>query len=94
MVPKATLTFSKCLEMHLQGYITIIAKIAEVAGKEYSIEQVCISVTHRFGIDSLLLVSGLFNYTCHRILTIASMASGTRQNGKRLESCIFRDYTI
>ena len=38
--PKATLTFSKCLEMKLQEHITVIAKVAEVAGKEYSIEQV------------------------------------------------------
>ncbi|XP_064629143.1 dynein axonemal heavy chain 1-like isoform X2 [Lineus longissimus] len=37
--PKATLTFSKCLEMKLQDHITTISKIAEVAGKEYSIEQ-------------------------------------------------------
>ncbi|RDD38836.1 Dynein heavy chain 1, axonemal [Trichoplax sp. H2] len=39
VVPKATLTFSKCLEMKLQDHIATIAKIAEVAGKEYSIEQ-------------------------------------------------------
>ncbi|KAH8863214.1 Dynein heavy chain 1, axonemal [Schistosoma japonicum] len=38
IVPKATLTFSKCLEMHLQDHIDIISKIADVAGKEYSIE--------------------------------------------------------
>ncbi len=38
--PKATLTFSKCLEMKLQDHIAVIAKVAEVAGKEYSIEQV------------------------------------------------------
>ncbi|ESO89348.1 hypothetical protein LOTGIDRAFT_210379 [Lottia gigantea] len=36
--PKANLTFSKCLEMKLQDHITVIAKVAEVAGKEYSIE--------------------------------------------------------
>ena len=38
--PKANLTFSKCLEMKLQDHIGIISKVAEVAGKEYSIEQV------------------------------------------------------
>lgn len=38
--PKKELTFQKCVEMNLQAYITTIAKIAEVAGKEYSIEQV------------------------------------------------------
>ncbi|XP_076826201.1 dynein axonemal heavy chain 1-like isoform X3 [Clavelina lepadiformis] len=37
--PKATLTFSKCLEMKLAEHIDKIAKVAEVAGKEYSIEQ-------------------------------------------------------
>ena len=37
--PKANLTFSKCLEMKLQDHIGVIAKVAEVAGKEYSIEQ-------------------------------------------------------
>ncbi|XP_078000357.1 dynein axonemal heavy chain 1-like isoform X2 [Glandiceps talaboti] len=37
--PKQSLTFSKCLEMGLQSHIDKIAKVAEVAGKEYSIEQ-------------------------------------------------------
>ena len=37
--PKANLTFSKCLEMNLQDHVDAIAKVAEVAGKEYSIEQ-------------------------------------------------------
>ena len=39
-MPKANLTFSKCLEMKLDDHIQTIAKVAEVAGKEYSIEQV------------------------------------------------------
>ncbi|XP_022110107.1 dynein heavy chain 1, axonemal-like isoform X1 [Acanthaster planci] len=39
VVPKASLTFSKCLEMKLQEHIEKIAKVAEIAGKEYSIEQ-------------------------------------------------------
>ena len=38
--PKSSLTFSKCLEMKLQDRIDVIAKVGEVAGKEYSIEQV------------------------------------------------------
>ncbi|CAH8652543.1 unnamed protein product [Schistosoma rodhaini] len=38
IVPKTSLTFSKCLEMHLQDNIDIISKIADIAGKEYSIE--------------------------------------------------------
>lgn len=41
IVPKASLTFSKCLEMNLSDHIDKIAKVAEIAGKEYSIEQVC-----------------------------------------------------
>lgn len=39
---KSNLTLTKCLEMKLQAHIEAIAKIAEVAGKEYSIEQVSI----------------------------------------------------
>ena len=38
--PKPTLTFSKCLEMGLEQHIETIAKVAEVAAKEFSIEQV------------------------------------------------------
>lgn len=38
--PKPTLTFAKCLEMGLQEHVEDIAKVAEVAGKEFSIEQV------------------------------------------------------
>ncbi|KAK3096562.1 hypothetical protein FSP39_001310 [Pinctada imbricata] len=34
-----TLTFNKCLEMNLQDHIGTISKVAEIAGKEYSIEQ-------------------------------------------------------
>ena len=49
---KANLTFSKCLEMNLQDHIATIAKVAEVAGKEYSIEQVRVRhgriVLHQF----------------------------------------------
>ncbi|PAA45958.1 hypothetical protein BOX15_Mlig009546g7, partial [Macrostomum lignano] len=39
LVAKKELTFSRCLEMGLQEHIETIAKVAEVAGKEYSIEQ-------------------------------------------------------
>ena len=38
--PKKNLTFSKCLEMGLDKHMATITKVAEVAGKEYSIEQV------------------------------------------------------
>ncbi|CAJ1051390.1 LOW QUALITY PROTEIN: dynein heavy chain 1%2C axonemal [Xyrichtys novacula] len=37
--PKADLTFSRCLELGLQNYVDDIAHVAEVAGKEYTIEQ-------------------------------------------------------
>ena len=40
IVANAALTFTKCLEMKLQDHIEVIAKVAEIAGKEYSIEQV------------------------------------------------------
>ncbi len=38
--PKPTLTFAKCLEMGLDKHIEVITKVAEIAGKEFSIEQV------------------------------------------------------
>ncbi|KAM6980842.1 dynein axonemal heavy chain 1 [Aplochiton taeniatus] len=37
--PKANLTFSRCLELGLQDHVDEIARVAEVAGKEYAIEQ-------------------------------------------------------
>ncbi|XP_008850074.1 dynein heavy chain 1, axonemal [Nannospalax galili] len=37
--PKANLTFARCLKMNLQDHIESISKVAEVAGKEYTIEQ-------------------------------------------------------
>ncbi|CAF1684087.1 unnamed protein product, partial [Adineta ricciae] len=37
--PKKELTFAKCLEMGLQKHIDLISKVAEKAGKEFSIEQ-------------------------------------------------------
>uniref|UniRef100_A0A8C0W387 Dynein axonemal heavy chain 1 n=1 Tax=Castor canadensis TaxID=51338 RepID=A0A8C0W387_CASCN len=37
--PKANLTFARCLDMNLQDHIESISKVAEVAGKEYAIEQ-------------------------------------------------------
>lgn len=39
IVANAQLTFTKCLDMKLQDHIEVIAKVAEIAGKEYSIEQ-------------------------------------------------------
>ena len=38
IVPKADLTFKKCLEKNLGEHIETISKVADVAGKEYSIE--------------------------------------------------------
>lgn len=40
VMPNATLTFSRCLELGLQQHVDEIARVAEVAGKEYAIEQV------------------------------------------------------
>ncbi|XP_042561677.1 dynein axonemal heavy chain 1-like [Clupea harengus] len=37
--PKANLTFTHCLEMGLQNHVKDIALVAEIAGKEYAIEQ-------------------------------------------------------
>nr|XP_023655546.1 dynein heavy chain 1, axonemal [Paramormyrops kingsleyae] len=37
--PKAGLTFSRCLEMGLQEHMGAIGRVAEVAGKEFAIEQ-------------------------------------------------------
>lgn len=45
VLPKPTLTFSKCLEMGLQDHIKTISEVAEIAGKEFSIEQVCTTHT-------------------------------------------------
>lgn len=44
--PKANLTFARCLEMKLQDHIESIAKVAEIAGKEYAIEHVRRSFQH------------------------------------------------
>ncbi|XP_059505480.1 dynein axonemal heavy chain 1 [Stegostoma tigrinum] len=37
--PKTNLTFARCLDMNLQDHVETISKVAEVAGKEYAIEQ-------------------------------------------------------
>lgn len=44
--PKANLTFSRCLEIGLQNHVDDIAHVAEVAGKEYTIEQVPLNGSH------------------------------------------------
>lgn len=41
--PKANLTFSRCLELGLQNHVDVIAQVTEVAGKEYTIEQVLVN---------------------------------------------------
>lgn len=41
--PKAKLTFSCCLELGLQNHVNDISHVAEVAGKEYTIEQVSLN---------------------------------------------------
>lgn len=55
--PKANLTFSKCLEMKLADHINVITKVAEVAGKEYSIEQVNIYMIINY-LSNLFLANG------------------------------------
>ncbi|AWP03287.1 putative dynein heavy chain 1 axonemal [Scophthalmus maximus] len=42
--PKANLTFSRCLELGLQNHVDDIAHVAEVAGKEYTIEQALVKM--------------------------------------------------
>ncbi|XP_029005758.1 dynein axonemal heavy chain 1 [Betta splendens] len=39
VMPKANLTFSRCLELGLQNHVDVVAQVGEVAGKEYTIEQ-------------------------------------------------------
>ncbi|KFO25210.1 Dynein heavy chain 1, axonemal [Fukomys damarensis] len=64
--PKANLTFARCLEMNLQDHIESISKVAEVAGKEYSIEQelICLRAIRdvnvpKFLQEDLKLFSGI-----------------------------------
>lgn len=44
--PKASLTFSRCLELGLQNHIDDVTHVAEMAGKEYAIEQVVFNHSH------------------------------------------------
>lgn len=37
---KSEVTFAKCLDMKLQDHVEVIQKIADIAGKEYSIEKI------------------------------------------------------
>ncbi|XP_051777061.1 dynein axonemal heavy chain 1 [Erpetoichthys calabaricus] len=47
--PKANLTLSKCLELKLQDHIVTIAGVAEIAGKEYAIEQALDKMENEWG---------------------------------------------
>ena len=40
VVANTQLTFTKCLDMKLQNHMDVVVKVAEIAGKEFSIEQV------------------------------------------------------
>lgn len=40
VMAKANLTFARCLELGLHNYVDDIATVAEIAGKEFTIEQV------------------------------------------------------
>uniref|UniRef100_A0A803TP24 Dynein axonemal heavy chain 1 n=1 Tax=Anolis carolinensis TaxID=28377 RepID=A0A803TP24_ANOCA len=46
--PKANLTFARCLDMKLQDHIESIAKVAEIAGKEYAIEHALDKMEHEW----------------------------------------------
>ncbi|XP_060621830.2 dynein axonemal heavy chain 1 [Anolis sagrei] len=46
--PKANLTFARCLDMKLQDHIESISKVAEIAGKEYSIEHALDKMEHEW----------------------------------------------
>ncbi len=59
MQPKPTLTFSKCLEMGLEEHKETITKVADVAGKEYSIEQVSNCHQNRVHIKRLNVANAL-----------------------------------
>lgn len=45
--PNAKLTFSRCLELDLQNHVNDITHVAEVAGKEYTIEQVSLNSKYK-----------------------------------------------
>lgn len=77
--PKANLTFARCLEMKLQDHIESIAKIAEIAGKEYSIENV------RMPFNFFFLAAFLCVPICY---IIAELLSSCSENFK-----IFIQYT-
>lgn len=64
IVANAQLTFTKCLEMKLQDHIEVIAKVAEIAGKEYSIEQVNCKL-HIHIHSSVALESCLKKFKCY-----------------------------
>lgn len=53
--PKANFTLSRCLEMGMQSHVEHIAAVAEIAGKEFAIEQV--SVRYRLSACSPLCLS-------------------------------------
>lgn len=61
--PKPTLTFAKCLEMGLDQHVETIAKVAEVAGKEFSIEQVSL-----YSIQVLLNLYNMYIVHCNTIV--------------------------
>ena len=66
--PRANLTFSKCLEMKLDEHIETITKVSEVAGKEFSIEQVCKVYNMVMYIYMYMLLCALFCFLTFCIL--------------------------
>ena len=75
---KSTLTFSRCLIIGLDTHVDTIAKVADVAGKEFMIEQVFISMdcvkvqpnayrlkSHLFDVAYFHLYSALAEFFSH-----------------------------
>lgn len=63
--PKANLTFSRCLELGLQNHVNDIAHVGEVAGKEYTIEQVPLNNCHSLNTVFYKVLSFVLYRICH-----------------------------
>lgn len=75
IVANAQLTFTKCLEMKLQDHIEVIAKVAEIAGKEYSIEQVHVNCKLQIHVHSSVALE-----TCLKRFKLLSFSSWTKNS--------------
>ena len=75
IVANAQLTFTKCLEMKLQDHIEVIAKVAEIAGKEYSIEQVHVNCKLQIHAHSSVALE-----RCPKTFKLLSFSSWTKNS--------------